>query len=186
MSCTVDGKRVVVGNDSFMSSNDAVPPPVSTKVMATLQDDGKTAILIAIDGVVVAVVGIADEVKKESAATIQFLQTMGIDAWMVTGDNCQTALAVSRDLGLSIDHEIAEALPVTKLKKVQHLQASGHVVAMVGDGINDSPALAQSNVGIAIGTSDIAAEAADSVLVRGAIFDAVVAFDLSRRIFHRI
>lgn len=186
VECTVDEKNVKIGNSSFVLSNNGEQLRKTKHAMRRLQDSGKTAILISVDKEVVAVVGIADEIKQESASTIRHIQAMGIEVWMVTGDNRRTALAVSKKLGLSSDCVIAEALPVAKVEKVRGLQSEGHCVAMIGDGINDSIALAQADVGIAIGTGDIAAEAADLVLVKGAIFDTVVAFDLSRKIFNRI
>jgi Cu+-exporting ATPase len=132
--------------------------------------------------------GIADELKPDAAASISYLKDqMGIDVWMVTGDNRRTARAIARQLNLPSDRVIAEALPVAKVEQVQKLQEDGRVVAMIGDGVNDSPALAQADVGLSLGTgAEIAAEASDMVLVRGNVADVCTALDLSRVIFRRI
>jgi len=112
---------------------------------------------------------------------------MGIDVWMVTGDNRRTARAIAKQLQLPADRVIAEALPAVKVEKVQELQAQGCVVAMVGDGVNDSPALVQADVGLSIGKgAEIAAEASDMVLIRGNVIDVCTALDVSRVIFWRI
>lgn len=186
VTCAINGKPLVIGNSAFLTSKDMVPSNETLRTMEHLQDEGKTVILVAVGNAIVAAIGIADEIKQESATTLRHLQKMGIECWMVTGDNRRTARTVAQKLDLATEYVIAEALPVAKLEKVKELQSQGKRVAMVGDGINDSPALAKADVGIAIGTSDIATEAADLVLVRGRIFDTVVAFDLSRKIFNRI
>jgi Cu+-exporting ATPase len=132
--------------------------------------------------------GVADELKPDASAAITYLtEHLGVDVWMVTGDNRRTARAIARQLRLSPDRVISEALPVAKVDKVEELQAQGYVVAMVGDGVNDSPALVQADVGLSMGTgAEIAAEASDMVLVRGNVADVCTALDLSRTIFRRI
>jgi Cu+-exporting ATPase len=156
--------------------------------MVQLEQEGKTAILAAVDGSVCVVMGVADELKPDAAASIQYLKdTLKVDVWMVTGDNARTARAISQKLGLSPDRVISEALPVAKVRQVKKLQKEGMVVAMIGDGVNDSPALAQADVGMSLGTgAEIAAEASDMVLVRGHVSDVCTALDLSRVIFRRI
>ena len=184
----IDGKSVAVGNRSFCAmKNVTILSQVEAK-MTVLEQEGKTAILASIEGEIVCVIGIADELKADAAASIAYLQNkMGMEVWMVTGDNSRTARAISRQLGLSPDKVIAEALPVAKVRQVKILQAQGKKVAMIGDGINDSPALAQADVGMSLGTgAEIAAEAADMVLVRGHVQDVCTALDLSRVIFRRI
>jgi P-type Cu+ transporter len=137
----------------------------------------------------VAVIGVADELKPDARAAITYLQSnLNAEVWMVTGDNAVTANSIRAQIGLAENRVIAEALPATKLEKVKELQAAGKIVAMVGDGINDSPALAQADVGIGIGTgAEIAAEASDIVLVSGkSVFEVCVAFHMARAIYQRI
>lgn len=184
----IDNVQVAVGNRRFANMMDIPIPSHAEEVMVQLEQDGKTAILAAVDGSICAVMGIADELKPDAAESIAYLRdSLGIQVWMVTGDNSRTARAISRKLGLSPDRVISEALPVAKVRQVKKLQKEGMVVAMVGDGINDSPALAQADVGMSLGTgAEIAAEASDMVLVRGNVSDVCTALDLSRTIFRRI
>jgi Cu+-exporting ATPase len=156
--------------------------------MQRLERQGKTAIVAAINGIVVVVMGIADELKPDASASIIYLkEKMGIDVWMVSGDNSRTARAIAQQLQLPSNRVIAEALPAAKVEKVQELQSQGRIVAMVGDGVNDSPALVQADVGLSIGKgAEIAAEASDMVLVRGNVSDVCTALDMSRVIFRRI
>jgi Cu+-exporting ATPase len=179
---------VAVGNRSFASVLGLEVPVQADEVMKRLEENGKTAILAAVDGAVVVVLGIADELKSDAAASIVYLRdTMGVDVWMVTGDNSRTAAAVGTQLGISPDRIISEALPAAKLEKVCALQAAGRIVLMVGDGVNDSPALAQADVGMSLGTgAEIATEASDMVLVKGHVADVCTALHLSRTIFRRI
>jgi Cu+-exporting ATPase len=184
----VDGTSLAVGNRSFAGALGLEIPPDASNCMKQLEGEGKTAILAAVNQQVVAVLGVADEIKSDAAASIQYLRdVMKIDVWMVTGDNSRTAQAVSRQLGMSPDRVISEALPAAKLQQVSKLQEEGRVVAMIGDGVNDSPALAQADVGISLGTgAEIANEASDMVLVKGHVADVCAAFHLSRAIFNRI
>jgi soluble P-type ATPase len=132
--------------------------------------------------------GVADETKPDAAASVAYLQEwLKVDVWMVTGDNRRTAHAVGQQLGIPSQRVISEALPVAKLQHVERLQGEGHVVCFVGDGINDSPAMVQANVGMSVGTgTEIAAEASDMVLVAGNVSDVCTALHLSRTIFRRI
>jgi len=179
---------VAVGNRSFASIQGLKIPQQADALMRRLEEDGKTAILASVDGSVRAVLGIADELKPDAADAIAYLrETMDVDVWMVTGDNSRTASAISRQLGMPANRVISEALPAAKLEKVSALQDEGWVVAMVGDGVNDSPALAQANVGMSLGTgAEIATEASDMVLVKGHVADVCTALHLSRAIFSRI
>jgi Cu+-exporting ATPase len=185
---TIDKVEVAVGNRRFATMMKIDIPSHVEENMVQLEQDGKTAILAAFDGVICLVLGIADELKPDAADAIEYLRdTLKVDVWMVTGDNSRTARAISKKLGLSSDRVISEALPVAKVRQVKKLQKEGHSVAMVGDGINDSPALAQADVGMSLGTgAEIAAEASDMVLVRGHVADVCTALDLSRVIFRRI
>jgi Cu+-exporting ATPase len=145
-----------------------------------LAAEGKTAIAITVDGKPAGAIGIADTVKPEAAAVVARLQRMGIEVWMITGDNQRTAEAVARQAGIS--RVLAGVLPDGKVAEVRKLQAAGKKVAMVGDGINDAPALAQADLGIAIGTgTDVAMEAGDITLMRGDLNGVAGALDLARR-----
>lgn len=188
-SGTIEGTTTVhVGNRAFCAVNDISIDPAVENTMQRLERQGKTAIVAAINGKICVVMGIADQLKADAAAAISHLrEKMGLEVWMVTGDNRRTARAIARQLCLPMDHVIAEALPVAKVQKVQLLQDSGRIVAMVGDGVNDSPALAQANVGLSLGTgAEIATEASDMVLVKGNVVDVCTALDLSQVIFRRI
>ncbi len=180
-------RLVGIGNRSFAAMNQISLNPEVESAMAELEHAGRTAVFACVDNEIVAVIGVSDEIRADSRAAIQYLQQQGIDVWMVTGDNHRTSSAVAQALGLPMENIISEALPATKLEKVKSLQGQGKVVAMVGDGINDSPALAQANIGIALSSgTEIATETADIILVKGDIGDVCVAFDLARSIFTRI
>jgi Cu+-exporting ATPase len=141
--------------------------------------------LVAIDGMLAGVVAVADTLKEDSANAIGELHRMGLQTAMITGDNQRTGEAIARRVG--IDHVLAEVLPDGKVTEVQKLQTEFGLVAFVGDGINDAPALKQANVGIAIGTgTDIAIEASDVTLVRGELTGVVEAVNLSRATFRKI
>ncbi|PGT80073.1 heavy metal translocating P-type ATPase [Bacillus cereus] len=161
----VNGKQLLIGTRRLMKKFDIDIEEVS-KSMEALEREGKTAMLIAIDKKYAGIVAVADTVKGTSKAAIARLKKMGLDVVMITGDNTQTAQAIAKQVG--IDHVIAEVLPEGKAEEVKKLQAQGKKVAMVGDGINDAPALATADIGMAIGTgTDVAMEAADITLIRG-------------------
>ena len=161
----VEGKQLLIGTRRLMKEFNIDIEEVS-KSMEALEREGKTAMLIAIDKEYAGIVAVADTVKDTSKAAIARLKKMGLDVVMITGDNTQTAQAIAKQVG--IDHVIAEVLPEGKAEEVKKLQANGKKVAMVGDGINDAPALATANIGMAIGTgTDVAMEAADITLIRG-------------------
>ncbi|MBK5349883.1 copper-translocating P-type ATPase [Bacillus sp. TH22] len=161
----VEGKQLLIGTRRLMKKFDIDIEEVS-KSMEELEREGKTAMLIAIDKEYAGIVAVADTVKDTSKAAIARLKKMGLDVVMITGDNTQTAQAIAKQVG--IDHVIAEVLPEGKAEEVKKLQAQGKKVAMVGDGINDAPALATADIGMAIGTgTDVAMEAADITLIRG-------------------
>lgn len=144
-----------------------------------LETEGKTAVFLAVNGEVVGAVGVADVLKPDAVAAVHALRSLGLEIFMLTGDNRRTAEAVAAQAG--IDHVLAEVLPERKAEAVKELQAAGHVVAMVGDGINDAPALAQADVGIAIGTgTDVAIETSDITIIRGDLLPLVTAIRLSR------
>ncbi|MHA2092322.1 MAG: heavy metal translocating P-type ATPase, partial [Candidatus Kariarchaeaceae archaeon] len=181
----VKDKTILIGNRGLMKENSITLSEKNEQDMTNLENDGKTAMLVAIDGKLGGIVGVADTVKSESLVAIQAIKKMGIDIWMVTGDNTRTAKAIAREVG--INNVFAEVLPGDKATKVKELQEDGLVVAMVGDGINDSPALAQADIGIAIGAgTDVAIETADMVLMKSDLRDVVTAIDLSKTTFQRI
>ncbi|EEM94673.1 Copper-exporting P-type ATPase A [Bacillus thuringiensis IBL 200] len=161
----VEGKQLLIGTRRLMKKFNIDIEEVS-KSMEALEREGKTAMLIAIDKEYAGIVAVADTVKDTSKAAITRLKKMGLDVVMITGDNTQTAQAIAKQVG--IDHVIAEVLPEGKAEEVKKLQGNGKKVAMVGDGINDAPALATANIGMSIGTgTDVAMEAADITLIRG-------------------
>lgn len=183
--CQVSGVTVLVGNRKLMrSAGVTISNDIEDYVQQT-EDTSGTAILVAFNGEIAGVVGISDPLKREAPFVVEGLQRMGIRCIMVTGDNWRTAKSVAHEVG--IDEVYAEVLPGGKATIIKELQSEGTVVAMVGDGVNDSPALAAADVGIAIGAgTDIAIEAADYVLMRSSLEDVLTAIDLSRKTFARI
>ena len=150
-----------------------------------LAEAGKTALYVAADGRLLGLVAAADQVKKTSVQAIREMEKMGLSVVMLTGDNERTAKAIQRQLGIS--RVVAEVLPQDKEREVRRLQEEGHKVAMVGDGINDAPALARADVGIAIGAgTDVAIESADIVLMKSDLLDAAAAIQLSRAVIKNI
>lgn len=161
----IDGKQVLVGSRRFMRNNSINIDRDEPKMYA-LEEAGKSAVLAAVDGTCEGLIAVADTVKDTAKEAIQQLKADGHDVIILTGDNERTAKAVGKEVG--IDHVIAEVLPEDKAKKVQEIQAKGKKVAMVGDGINDAPALATADIGIAIGTgTEVAIEAADVTILGG-------------------
>ena len=184
VSATVNGQRVLVGSRRLMRENELDPTPLET-TMIRLEDEAKTAMLVAMGDKMIGVIAVADTLKEDSLDAIQELHRIGLQTAMITGDNQRTAEAIARKVG--IDHVLAEVLPDGKVVEVQQLQEEYGLIAFVGDGINDAPALKQANVGIAIGTgTDIAIEASDVTLVRGEISGVVEAINLSRATFRKI
>jgi Cu+-exporting ATPase len=175
---TVDGRAVALGNRALMAEI-GVDVSSLNEQAESLRADGQTAMFIAVDGRAAGLIAVADPIKPSAAEAIRALHAEKIRVVMLTGDNRTTAEAVARRLG--IDEVIAEVLPDQKAAVVKRLQSEGRVVAMAGDGINDAPALAQANVGIAMGTgTDVAMESASVTLVRGDLRGIVRALRLSR------
>jgi Cu+-exporting ATPase len=179
IEATVEGHALAVGNRALLEDHG-----IALDTLAHQADDlarhGATPMFVAIDGQAAGLIAVADTLKPESAAAVDQLRALGLDVWMLTGDNRATAEAIAREVG--IEHVLAEVLPEQKSAKVQELQAQGKVVAMVGDGINDAPALAQADLGIAIGTgTDVAMAASDITLIGGDLRNIVTAIALSRK-----
>jgi Cu+-exporting ATPase len=178
---------VLVGNRSLMEASDVVRSQAVEAALWDLEVQGKTAVCVALNNSILGVLGIADVAKSEARSTIRALHGLNIDVWMLTGDSRTTAEALAEEVGIPKDRVLAGALPVDKVDKVRALQDLDQFVAMVGDGVNDSPALAQADLGVAIGTgTQVAIEAADMVLIRNHLHDLVVALDLAKVVFARI
>jgi len=179
----IDGKEIMLGTRKLMAGMEL--PSSIEENLNKLEDEAKTAMMIALDGQIIGIVAVADILKGNSVAAIAELEKMGLETAMLTGDNQRTANAIAKQVG--IKRVLAEVLPDQKVAEIQHLQVKVGMVAMVGDGINDAPALTQANVGIAIGTgTDIAIEASDITLVSGDLSAVVRAIKLSRATFRKI
>ena len=175
----VDGAALAVGNEAMMADYALDVAPLRGDA-ERLAGEGKTPVYVAVDGALAGLLAVADPIRATAREAIARLHRMGLEVVMLTGDNRRTAEAIARQAG--IDRVVADVLPQGKVAEVRRLQAEGRVVAMVGDGVNDAPALAQADVGMAVGTgTDVAAEAADVVLMRGDLRSAAQAIELSRR-----
>ncbi|MFV2039182.1 MAG: heavy metal translocating P-type ATPase, partial [Acidimicrobiales bacterium] len=180
----VDGHEVLIGNRRLLDDADIDTAELNAE-MDQLAEAGRTPMLVAIDGRPGGVIAVADTVKEDSAVAIAALRALGIEVAMITGDNARTAAAIARQVG--VERVLAEVLPEHKALEVRRLQDEGGVVAMVGDGINDAPALAQADVGFAIGTgTDVAIESSDITLISGALDGVVTAITLSRSTMRNI
>ncbi len=182
---TVGGQALLIGNRRLLADESVALPDALTTQAAQLLDQAKTVLYVAVGGQAVALVGVADVVRDTSAAAIAQLQQLGIEVVMMTGDNPQTAAKVAGQVGIM--RYFAEVLPADKASKVKELQAEGRTVAMVGDGLNDAPALAQADIGLAMGGgTDVAVEAAGITLMRSDLQGVVTAIDLSRQTIRTI
>ncbi|MCC7566067.1 MAG: heavy metal translocating P-type ATPase [Methanomicrobiaceae archaeon] len=182
---TVGGTEVLVGNRVLFSEGSIPVAPEVEAALERFEHEGKTAVLVAAGGEVAGIIAIADTLKETTRDAIRDLKAMGLDVMMITGDNARTADAIARQIG--IDRVLAGVLPQDKALEVSRLQERGEIVAFVGDGINDAPALARADVGIAIGGgTDVAIESGDIVLIKDDLMDAVAAIQLSRKVMGRI
>jgi Cu+-exporting ATPase len=181
---TIDGKLVHLGNEKFMDEENVDIGALRQKAEG-LSQEGKTPMYVGVDHKAAGIVAVADSLKEDSIQAVQALHALGIEVVMMTGDNRRTGEAIARKVG--IDRVLAEVLPEDKASQVRQLQSEAKVVAMVGDGINDAPALAQADVGIAIGTgTDVAMEAADITLIGGKLKGVVTAISLSKATLRNI
>jgi Cu+-exporting ATPase len=179
-----NGKSVLLGNRKLMEKNSINIAQLEEK-MKKLEENGKTAMLVALDGEAAGLVAVADTLMKYSVEAVRTLQRMGLEVIMITGDNERTAKAIAEQVGMN--RVLAEVLPEDKASEIKRLQDEGKVVAMVGDGINDAPALAQADIGIAVGSgTDVAMETGDIVLVKNDLRDVVISIQLSRATMTKI
>jgi Cu+-exporting ATPase len=182
----IEGKTVLLGNKKLMDDT-GVDIGFEKMLLKSekLSHEGKTPMFIAVDNQIAGIIAVADVVKKSSKMAIEELHKMGIEVVMITGDNARTAEAIGKQVG--IDKVLAEVLPQDKAKEIKKLQEEGKKIAMVGDGINDAPALAQADIGIAIGSgTDVAMESADIVLMKSDLMDVTTAIQLSKRTIRNI
>ncbi len=178
------GKQIVMGNQALMDSKKIDITPARTEAQS-FEEEGKTAMFVAYHKKLVGVIAVADTLKEQSQEAVALLQKMGLQVILMTGDNVRVGEAIGRKVG--IDTVLAQVLPGQKAERIKQLQAAGKKVAMVGDGINDAPALTQANVGIAIGSgTDVAIESGDIVLIKDDLRDVVTAMDLSRYTISKI
>jgi heavy metal translocating P-type ATPase len=185
LSGRVDGRVVLVGRPGFLDDDGMKTLVDAASAGERLASEGKTVVAVAWDGQVRGVIGVADTLKTNAAATVADLRAMGLDIVMLTGDNRRTAEAVAAQAG--IDRLIAEVYPEDKVAEVSRFQETGKVVAFVGDGINDAPALVRADLGIAIGTgTDVAIESSDVTLMSGDLAGIATAIRLSRRTYRTI
>jgi len=180
----VNGKRVLLGTRRLMESNNVDVKNMEGE-LSKLENDGKTAMIVSIDDKPTGIVAVADTITEYAPGAVTQLQSMGIEVVMITGDNRRTGEAIARQLG--IQRVLAEVLPQDKAAEIERLQKGENRVAMVGDGINDAPALTQADIGIGIGSgTDVAIESADIVLIRNDVRDVVSAIKLSKKTMGKI
>jgi len=181
---TYGGMKLLLGNRKLMQEN-GVNIKLLEATMEQLEENGKTAMLVAVDGKAAGLIAVADTLMDYSADAVKTLQNMGLEVVMLTGDNKRTAKAIAKQVG--VKRVLAEVLPKDKANEIQRLQQEDKVVAMVGDGINDAPALAQADIGIAVGSgTDVALETGDIVLVKDDLRDVVISIQLSRATMNKI
>jgi Cu+-exporting ATPase len=180
IAARIEGHDLLIGTPRLFEER-GISASKLQEQLAQLEQEGKTAMLVAADGEAIGIIAVADTVKVGSAEAIAQLHQQGVDVWMITGDNRRTAQAIAKQVGIKPEFVLAEVLPEDKAQQVKHLQEQGLIVAFAGDGINDAPALVQADAGIAMGTgTDIAMEAADITLVKGNLRSIVTALKLSR------
>ncbi len=178
---------VVLGNQNWLRDQAITIGSDWVGKAKALADQGKTPIFVGVDGNLAGIIAVQDRIKPEAAAVVKALQDLGLEVWMITGDRQETAQVIAQSLNIALDHVIAEVKPDGKAKAIAQLQQQGAKVAMVGDGVNDAPALASADVGIALSSgTDVAMETADIVLMHSNLSDVMTAINLSRRTFQKI
>jgi Cu+-exporting ATPase len=184
VTARIEGRSVRIGTRSFLEES-GIATEVSEEARRRLEEDGKTVMIVAVDGSVGGLVALADRVKDTSRGAVERLRALGLEVYMITGDNQTTARAIARQVG--IEEVLAEVPPEHKAREVERLRSQGKVVAMVGDGINDAPALATADIGMAMGTgTDVAIEAADITLMNGDLNSVAAAIRLSKKTMSKI
>ncbi|MCP4404341.1 MAG: heavy metal translocating P-type ATPase, partial [bacterium] len=185
VAAEVDGQEISIGNRALLRERKILYSEEREKQILGLEHEAKTTILVTFDGALQGIVAIADSVKESTPQAIQAFKKEGLEVVMITGDNKRTAEAIAQQVG--IDRVVAEVLPQDKANEVERLQQQGEKVAFVGDGINDAPALAQADVGLAIGSgTDVAIESGEIVLMKDDLLDAVAGLQLSKKVMQRI
>ena len=186
LQASISGQSVLIGTRALLSEQNIDTATIEAQLF-DLEAQGKTVMLLAVEGQAIGAIAVADTIKHTSERAIEQLRRLGLEVWMVTGDNRRSAETIARQVGIPPEQVLAEVLPADKARQVELLQKGGRVVAMVGDGINDAPALTQADAGIAMGSgSDIAIEAADMALVKGNLESVATALLLSRRMMRVI
>ena len=186
ISAQWQGKKIAVGTASLMAEM-GIPAGGADGIASSLEEKGKTAMYVALDGAVEGIIAVADTIKEDSRAAVRALKKMGIQVYMITGDNRKTAEAIGEQAGIERERILANVLPEHKAGEVTRLKSQGFIVAMVGDGINDAPALATAHIGMAMGTgSDIAIESGDITLIRGDLKSIIAAIQLSKKTLRKI
>jgi len=178
------GKKILFGTRKLMTNNQINPNIIEEK-MTVLEDQGKTAMILAVEKDIIGIIAVADTLKNYSKEAVEMLHKMGKKVAIITGDNQRVGQAIARQVG--VDRVLAEVLPQEKSAEIKKLQSEGNIVAMVGDGINDAPALAQADLGIALGSgTDVAMETGEIVLIKDDLIDVVIAIDLSKYTLNKI
>ena len=180
----MDGKKILLGTRKLMIENKIDPSSFEEK-LAVLENKGQTVMILAYGGEIIGLIAVADTLKEYSAEAVSMLHKMGKKVAIITGDNERVGKAIAKQVG--IDRVLAEVLPQGKSAEIKKLQEAGNIVAMVGDGINDAPALAQADLGIALGSgTDVAMETGEIVLIKDDLRDVVLAMDLSKYTLNKI
>jgi Cu+-exporting ATPase len=180
----IDGRKIIFGTRKLMLDNQIDPGLIEEKMIA-LEDQGKTAMILAQDKNIIGIIAVADTLKDYAKEVVEMLHKIGKKVAIITGDNKRVGQAIGKQVG--IDFVLAEVLPQDKAAEIKKLQNEGNIVGMVGDGINDAPALAQADVGIALGSgTDVAIETGEIVLVKDDLRDVVAAIDLSKYTLNKI
>jgi Cu2+-exporting ATPase len=187
ISALVENRRVLLGNADWLNQQSVTISDMAQRQVQALAEAGKTVVYVAAEGVLIGVIAVSDVLRPDASETVKRLKDMGLRVMLLTGDQPAAAAVVAQQLSIEPDHVIAGVRPDGKAEAIAQLQAQGRRVAMVGDGINDSPALAQADVGISLqGGTDVAVETAGIILMRGRLMDVVESIELSRATFNKI